>query len=397
MVDQTGPQAGALGGIVVADFSRVLAGPFATMLLGDLGAEVIKVERPGVGDDTRGFGPPFVDGEAAYYLGANRNKRSIEIDLADPAGQALARRLALAADVVVENFMPGTMKRFGLDYTELSQVNRGLVWCSVTGFGGEGRGASLPGYDFVAQAVGGLMSVTGEPDGEHMKAGFAIVDILAALFATTGVLAALRHRERTGEGQLVEVNLLSSILCALANQSSTYVTTGRIPVAMGNRHPSIAPYETLRAADRPLIVAVGNDRQFVRLAEVVGEAWMSSDERFATNPARVENRDELAGLLEKALAHRTAAEWVEEMTKASIPCGLVNDIGEAFALADALGLDPIVEAPRPHAGESPVRHAANPIRLSTTPVSYRAAPPRLGEDRESILAWLEAREAPLPA
>jgi crotonobetainyl-CoA:carnitine CoA-transferase CaiB-like acyl-CoA transferase len=382
-------QTGALAGIVVADFSRVLAGPFATMLLGDLGADVIKVERPVVGDDTRGFGPPFVDGEAAYYLGANRNKRSIQIDLTTADGQDVARRLVLAADVVFENFMPGAMERFGLDYEELSAIKPELVWCSVTGFGSHGPGASLPGYDFVAQAMGGLMSVTGEPGGEPLKAGFAIVDILSALFATVGVLAALRHRECTGEGQRVEVNLLSSILCALANQSSTFVTTGHVPVAMGNRHPSIAPYETFRAADRPFIIAVGNDRQFVRLAEVVGEPWMGTDERFATNPARVANREELFDLLEKALASRNASEWVEALTTASIPCGLVNDISEAFALAGSLGLDPIVSAPRAGADEAPVRHAANPIRLSATPVSYRSAPPRLDEDRESVLDWLD--------
>lgn len=383
-------QAGALDGIVVADFSRVLAGPFATMLLGDLGADVIKVERPDVGDDTRGFGPPFVDGEAAYYLSANRNKRSIVIDLTDQAGQAVARKLVLKADVVVENFMPGAMGRFGLDYTELSGVNRGLVWCSVTGFGSEGKGAELPGYDFVAQGLGGLMSITGEPGGEPLKAGFAIVDILAALFATTGILAALRHRERTGDGQRVEVNLLSSILCAMANQSSTFVTTGKVPVAMGNRHPSIVPYETFHAADRPFIIAVGNDRQFARLADVVGETWMGTDERFATNPARVSHRDELFDLLEKALAAQTAAHWVEALTRASIPCGLVNDIGEAFGLAEQLGLDPVIGIDRPSGGST--MHAANPVRLSGTPVSYRTAPPRLGEDRASILEWLELEE-----
>jgi crotonobetainyl-CoA:carnitine CoA-transferase CaiB-like acyl-CoA transferase len=383
-------QAGALDGIVIADFSRVLAGPFSTMLLGDLGAEVIKVERPGVGDDTRGFGPPFVDGEASYYLSANRNKRSIELDLTDPDGRDLARRLVLASDVVVENFMPGSMRRFGLDYDELAGLNRGLVWCSITGFGSEGKGAELPGYDFVAQGLGGLMSITGEPGGEPLKAGFAIVDVLAALFATTGVLAALRHRERTGEGQRVEVNLMSSILCALANQSSTFVTTGRVPTAMGNKHPSIAPYETFHASDRPFIVAVGNDRQFARLARVVGEGWMSDDERFATNPARVVNREELHSHLEKALATNTAAHWVEALTEASIPCGLVNDISEAFGYAEQLGLGPIIEIQRPNGGST--RHAANPVRLSGTPVSYRTAPPRLGEDRESILTWLDERQ-----
>lgn len=381
------PVPGALDGVMVADFSRVLAGPFATMLLGDLGADVVKVERPGAGDDTRGWGPPFVDGESAYYLAVNRNKRSVAIDLATPEGRAAARELALRADVLVENFKPGTMARLGLGYEELSAQRPGLVWCSVSGFGTTGEGAAMPGYDFLVQAVGGLMSITGQPGAEPTKVGVAVVDVLTGLFAATGILAALHHRERTGDGQKVEVDLLSSLLGALVNQASTYVTTGIVPQAMGNRHPSITPYESLHAKDRPLIVAVGNDGQFATFAERIGAAWLAGDDRFRTNAARVTNRSELIGAVEEALAARTAGEWVAVLGEAGVPCGLVNDIGEAFALAERLGLGPVVEIARTGApeGAAPVRQVANPIRLSGSPVSYRLAPPRLGADTDALL------------
>jgi crotonobetainyl-CoA:carnitine CoA-transferase CaiB-like acyl-CoA transferase len=374
---------GALDGIVVADFSRVLAGPFATMLLGDLGADVVKVERPGAGDDTRGWGPPFVDGESAYYLAVNRNKRSVAVDLSTAEGRAVARELALRADVLVENFKPGTMSRLGLGYEELSAENPRLVWCSVSGFGTTGEGAAMPGYDFLVQAVGGLMSITGQPGAEPTKVGVAVVDVLTGLFAATGILASLHHRERTGEGQKVEVDLLSSLLGALVNQASTYVTTGIVPQAMGNRHPSITPYESLHAKDRPLIVAVGNDGQFATFAERIGAGWLAGDDRFRTNAARVTNREELVAAVEEALAARTAEEWVAVLAEAGVPCGLVNDIGEAFALAERLGLGPVVEIAR--AGSERVRQVANPIRLSASPVSYRLAPPRLGADTEAVL------------
>jgi crotonobetainyl-CoA:carnitine CoA-transferase CaiB-like acyl-CoA transferase len=368
---------GALEGIVVADFSRVLAGPFATMLLGDLGADVVKVERPGTGDDTRAWGPPFVDGDSAYYLAVNRNKRSVAIDLATPDGIATAKRLAAGADVLVENFKPGTMDRLGLGYDTFAAENPRLVWCSVSGFGTTGPGASMPGYDFLVQAMGGLMSITGPAGGEPTKVGVAVVDVVTGLFATTGILAALNHRERTGQGQKVEVNLLSSLLGALVNQASTFVTTGQVPHAMGNRHPSIAPYETLHAGDRPVVVAVGNDGQFVTLARCAGVGWMAEDERFRTNAARVANRAELVRELEEALRARTAAEWVGELTAAGVPSGFVNDLGEAFALADRLGLGPVVEIAREGAGA--VRQVANPVQFSATPVTYRLPPPHLGE------------------
>ena len=373
---------GALDGIVVADFSRVLAGPFATMILGDLGADVVKVERPGAGDDTRHWGPPFVDGESAYYLAVNRNKRSVTIDLSVPRGVAQARELAVRADVLVENFKPGTMDRLGLGYEDVAAENPGLVWCSISGFGTSGAGAALPGYDFLVQAVGGLMSITGSAGGEPTKVGVAVVDVLTGLFATTGILAGLHHRERTGSGQKVEVDLLSSLLGALVNQASTFVTTGQVPRAMGNRHPSIAPYETLHAADRPVVVAVGNDAQFATFAAGVGLGWMADDERFRTNAARVSHREDLVATLEGALKERDAVEWVEVLSAAGVPCGVVNDIGEAFALAERLGLEPIVEIAR--RSGPPVAQVASPIRLGTTPVGYRLAPPRLGEHTDEL-------------
>ncbi|MGH9293867.1 MAG: CaiB/BaiF CoA transferase family protein, partial [Acidimicrobiales bacterium] len=333
--------AGPLEGILVADFSRVVAGPFATMLLGDLGAEVVKVERPGGGDDSRSFGPPFVGGESAYYLSLNRNKRGVLWDLQTDEGRARARALARRADVVVENFRPGIAERLGIGYEELAGENERLVYCSVSGFGSNPAGARLPGYDFLVQGVGGLMSLTGDAGGEPRRVGVAVVDVLTAQFATIAILAALNERAVSGRGQKIEVNLLSCLLAALINQASTYVTTGRVPGQMGNRHPSIAPYETLDAKDRPLIVAVANDRQFSVLARVVGLGWMVGDDRFATNAARVANREELVRLLEDALSGEPASAWVEALWREGVPAGLVNSLAEAFGLAEELGLSPV--------------------------------------------------------
>ena len=375
--DQGGSRerAGALGDLQVLDFSRVLAGPLSTMLLADLGATVVKVERPGQGDDTRAWGPPFADdGEATYFLSVNRNKRSIALDLQDPADRGRARELAAAADVVVENFRPGVMDRLGLGYDELRAQNPGLVYCSITGFGA-GRGAALPGYDLLVQAVGGLMSITGDPDGEPQKVGVALVDVIAGLFTTVGILAALRHRERSGRGQRVEVDLLSSLLAALVNQGSAYTAAGVVAGRMGNAHPSIAPYELFAAQDGEMVLAVGNDRQFASLCEVLGAPGLAVDERFATNAQRVAHRGELRALLEEALARRPVGEWVEALSSAGVPAGRVNDIAGAFALAESLGLSPIVEVPRD--GGAPMRLTRNPIRLSETPPSYRSAPPPL--------------------
>jgi crotonobetainyl-CoA:carnitine CoA-transferase CaiB-like acyl-CoA transferase len=365
----------ALADLRILDFSRVLAGPLATMVLGDLGAEVVKVERPGVGDDTRAWGPPYdAAGQATYFQAVNRNKTSVAIDLADAAGVARARELAGGADVVVENFRPGLMDELGLGYDALAERNPRLVYCSITGFGA-GAGAALPGYDLLVQALGGLMSVTGEPQGAPQKVGVALVDVIAGLFAAVGILAALRHRDATGEGQRVEVDLLSALLAALVNQASAYTSAGVVAERMGNRHPSIAPYEPLRAADGDVVVAVGTDRQFAALCGVLGVAELAGDARFATNPARVANRDALAAALEAALARRPAAEWVAELTAARVPAGQVNDIGQAFALAASLGLDPIVEIPRPDG--TTVRLPRNPIGLSRTPVAYGTSPPEL--------------------
>ncbi|MGW6566698.1 CaiB/BaiF CoA transferase family protein [Streptomyces sp. NPDC054975] len=373
---------GALSGIVVADFGRVLAGPYMTMLLADLGADVIKIERPGSGDDTRAWGPPFADGEATYFLGVNRNKRSVALDLTDPADRETARAIVDRADVLVENFRPGTMEKLGLGYEEVRASNPGLVYCSVTGFGAA-EGAHLPGYDLLVQAMGGLMSVTGEPGGQGTKTGVALVDVITGLHAGLGVLAALRHRERTGAGQRVEVSLLSSLLSALTNQSAAHLGAGVVPRALGNRHPSIAPYEVFQARDRALVLAVGNDRQFRALCVRLGLPALADDARFATNTARVAHREELVAALSGPLAERAADSWFEELTAAGVPCGPINDLAAAFDLADRLGLAPRVPAEAAGPGQ-----VVNPVTLGVTPPSYRAAPPRLGEHTAAVLAEL---------
>ncbi|MEX0168398.1 CaiB/BaiF CoA transferase family protein [Streptomyces sp. LMG1-1-1.1] len=375
-------EGGALSGIVVADFGRVLAGPYMTMLLADLGADVIKIERPGSGDDTRAWGPPFADGEATYFLGVNRNKRSVSLDLTDPEDLAAARAIVDRADVLVENFRPGTMEKLGLGYEDVRKSNPGLVYCSVTGFGTD-EGARLPGYDLLVQAMGGLMSVTGEPDGPGTKTGVALVDVVTGLHAGLGVLAALRHRDRTGQGQRVEVSLLTSLLSALTNQAAAHLAAGVVPRAMGNRHPSIAPYEVFEARDRPLVLAVGNDRQFRNLCDRIGRPELADDPRFAGNTARVAHREDLVTALAGPLATRTADDWFEELAAAGVPCGPINDLAAAFDLADRLGLAPRV--PESAAGPGQV---VNPIRLDATPPSYRAAPPRLGEHTADLLATL---------
>jgi crotonobetainyl-CoA:carnitine CoA-transferase CaiB-like acyl-CoA transferase len=370
----TRPGAGALGRIRVIDFSRILAGPFATMMLADLGAEVTKVERPGGGDETRSWGPPWDDrGEATYFESVNRNKRSVALDLRDPGGLAAARELIADADVLVENFRPGVMDRLGLGWEQAAAINPRLVYCSISGFG-SGAGAELPGYDLLLQALGGLMSITGERDGEPQKVGVALVDVLAALFAATGILAALHHRDAGGDaGQRVEIDLLTSLLAALVNQGSAYTIAGAVPGRLGNAHPSIAPYELLATGAGDLVLAVGNERQFADLCDVIDRPDLPGDERFATNAGRVEARSELRRELEAALASRSARAWTEELTARGVPAGTVNDVAAAFALADELGLEPIVAVPRGDGDAT--RLTRNPIRLSATPVSYRAAPP----------------------
>ena len=366
---------GALDNLQILDFSRVLAGPLATMLLADLGADVIKIERPDTGDDTRAWGPPYdKHGEATYFQAVNRNKRSITLDLRDADDLARACALARDSDVVVENFRPGVLDSLGLGYEQLLPENPALIYCSITGFGRAG-GAALPGYDLLVQALGGLMSITGPVSGEPQKVGVALVDVLAGLFATIGILAAVRHRERTGEGQRVDVDLLSSLLTALVNQASAYTIASVTTPRLGNAHPSIAPYELFKTASGDLVLAVGNDRQFATLCDVIGAPDLAHDPRYATNPERVRHRDHLRADLEQPLARHPAAHWVRELTAARVPAGVVNDIAEAFALAASLGLNPIVELPRGD-GDT-VRLPRNPINLSATPPTYRTTPPAL--------------------
>jgi len=366
----------ALDKLQVLDFSRVLAGPFATMLLADLGATVTKIERPGTGDDTRTWGPPYDPrGEATYFQSVNRNKHSVVLDLGDPGDLAQAHALTVEADVVVENFRPGVMERLGLGYDDLRANNARLVYCSITGFG-RGEGAALPGYDLLIQAVGGLMSITGSPGGEPQKVGVALVDVLAGLFGTVGILAALQHRAVSGQGQRVDVDLLSSLLSALANQGAAYTAGGVVPGRMGNQHPSIAPYELLTTADGEVVLAVGNDRQFGSLTAALGQPDLARDPRFSTNTARVQNRSALRPLLESLLANRPAAEWAVILNHCGVPAGVVNDIADAFRLATALGLAPVVRLPREDG--STVDLTRNPIGLSLTPPTYRTAPPGLG-------------------
>jgi crotonobetainyl-CoA:carnitine CoA-transferase CaiB-like acyl-CoA transferase len=367
----------ALGELRILDFSRVLAGPLATMVLADLGAEVTKVERPGTGDETRRWGPPYDErGMTTYFQAVNRNKRSVALELGGEEGRDRARALARAADVVVENFRPGAMDGFGLGYETLREENPGLVYCSITGFGA-GAGARLPGYDLLVQALGGLMSITGEPDGEPMKVGVALVDVICGLFACVGILAALRHRERTGEGQRVQLDLLSCLLAGLVNQASAYTLAGEVAGRMGNSHPSVAPYEVLATGDGELVVAVGTDAQFRALTQALGCPALADDAAFATNAARVSNRGRLRERLQERLRERPAGAWVRALSAAAVPAGQVNDVAGAFALAQRLGLKPIVEVPRADGGAA--RLTRNPIGLSATPVSYRSAPPRLDE------------------
>ena len=367
---------GALDGVVVVDLSRVLAGPYATMLLGDYGAEVIKVERPGVGDDTRAWGPPYdAQGVATYFNAINRNKRSVTVDLSTPQGAARVRDMVADADIVVENFRPGTMERLGLGYEDLRKIRPDLIYCAITGFGHDG-GAALPGYDLLVQAVGGLMSVTGPAPGAPTKVGVALVDVLTGLHALSGILAALHHRDRTGEGQRVDTNLLSSLLSSMVNQASGYLGAAAVPGIMGNRHPSIAPYETFKTADRPIALAVGNDRQFAAIADRLGIPELIGDHRFATNSDRVAHRDTLCAILGRVLATRGSDHWNEVLAEAGVPAGPINDLAEAFAFAERLGLHPMVAVPG-----TPTPQVANPVVLSATPVSYRLAPPALPQDQ----------------
>ena len=388
---------GALSHIRVLDLSRVLAGPWAGQIFGDLGAEVIKVERPGSGDDTRHWGPPYIKDakgndsrEAAYFQSANRNKQSLTLDFTQPEGQRLVRELVAQCDVLLENFKVGGLAAYGLDYESLKTINPRLIYCSITGFGQSGPYARRAGYDFMIQGLGGLMSLTGRPEGEEgagpMKVGVALTDILTGLYATVGVLAALNQREQSGVGQHIDVALLDVQVACLANQAMNYLATGVSPKRLGNAHPNIVPYQDFPSADGNFILAVGNDGQFRKFCEVAGIANLADDPRFVTNKARVAHRVELIPLLRQATVFKTTAQWIELLEKAGVPCGPINDLQQVFA-------DPQVQArglrlDLPNALGSSTPQVASPLRLSATPVAYRSAPPLLGQHTDSLLQKL---------
>lgn len=396
---------GALAGLRVLDLSRVLAGPWCSQLLADLGADVVKVERPGSGDDTRAWGPPWLqrdDGsasaESAYFLSANRNKRSLTVDLSNPEGQRLVRELALGADVLLENFKVGGLAQYGLDFASLAPLNPRLIYCSITGFGQTGPYAERPGYDFLMQGMGGLMSITGRPDGEAgggpLKVGVALTDVMTGLYATVAVLAALQRRHVSGTGQHIDLALLDVQVAALANQASNYLVGGRVPQRMGNAHPSIVPYQDFPTADGHVIVTVGNDGQFAALCQVLGRAEWAGDARFATNPARVAHRVELVAAIAAVTATRPTAAWVDAMEAAGVPCGPINTLDRVFDDAQVRARGLRVEMP--HAEAPAVPLVANPIRLSESPVAYRRAPPTLGQHSEEVLHdWLGLDDAAL--
>lgn len=378
---------GPLSGLLVADFSRVLAGPFATQIMADLGATVVKVEAPG-GDETRGWAPPERDGVSTYYLGINRNKRDVVLDFSDEEDRELAQELARRADIVIENFKPGGLRKFGLDYDSVSRTNPAVLYASISGFG-SAAGASLPGYDLVVQAASGLMSLTGDPEGQAYRSGVSVFDIMTGMQATIGVLAALNHRNATGLGQHIEVNLLSTALAAMANHSSTYVAGGQIPFRMGNAHPSLFPYEPLPASDGEIVIVAANDAQFGKLVSALGVPALADDTRFRTTEDRNHHRDELRPLLVEALSKRTIAEWFDILTDAGVACGPINTIDGGVALAERLGLDPVIHVGE---GDAAIPMIRNAISFSLTPPRYVSPAPPLGADNDEIRAWLNTPE-----
>jgi glutaryl-CoA transferase len=376
-----------LEGLRVADFTRVLAGPLATMLLADLGADVVKVERPGTGDDTRTWGPPFVGEDAAYFLSLNRNKRSIALDLQAPEGAEAARRLALSADVVVENFRPGLMARFGLDYPTLSAERPGLVYCSLTAFGDEGERASRPGYDIIVQALSGVMSFTGQPGGEPTKVGVALLDVVCGLYAANGIQAALLGRQRTGRGARISISLFDASVAALVNQGANFLLGGLVPRPMGNAHPNIVPYQLFEAADRPFILAAGNDRLYRRTCEAIDRPELADDERFATNRERVRHRAELVPLLAEEFRTRPAVEWLSLLEEGGVPCSPVRTVDEVFASPEGAAMVQQVEDPV----RGVLRLVADPIAIGGALPVVRMPPPLLGEHTEGVLRELAER------
>lgn len=389
MAQESGPATGPLAGLLVADFSRILAGPYASMLLADLGAEVVKVESP-AGDDTRTWMPPVREGVSTYYLAINRNKRSVALDFKAPDDLVLARELASRADVVLENFKPGGLAKYGLDYDSVAAGNPGVVYASISGFGSTG-GAALPGYDLIVQAMSGLMSLTGDPEGEPYRAGISVFDVMSGMQATIGVLAALRSREATGAGQHVEVNLFSTALSGLVNQASAYVAGGVVPFRMGNSHPSLFPYEPLPTADGDLIITAGNDGQFAKLCKALGLPELVDDPRFRRNEDRTANRDELRPLLVERLKTRGRMEWFEELLADGVACGPINTVEEGIAFAEKVGLDPVVVVGE---GSAAVPGIRNPITFSATPPRYDLPPPGLDEHGTELRAWLAAPREP---
>ncbi len=389
MADPLDPATLPLAGIRVADFSRVLAGPLATMILGDLGADVVKIERPDGGDDTRAWGPPFVGDDAAYFLALNRNKRSVVLDLTTEEGRRDARAIALSSDVVVENFRPGLMARFGLDHASLTKENARIVSCSLVAFGEDGEAASRPGYDIIVQALSGIMSFTGHPDAEPTKVGVALLDVIAGLYAANGIQAALLGRERTGRGRRIVVSLFETSLASLVNQGANYLLGGVVPRPMGNAHPNIVPYQLFHGSDRPFILAAGNDRLFERTASVVGVPELARDPRFATNADRVEHRDELVEALQLRFATATAEHWVAELTTAGVPVAPVRSLDEVFAAPEARAVLQRVTEPR---GELTL--VADPIRVDGTLLGVRRPPPRLGEHTDDVLAEVRRHRRP---
>jgi crotonobetainyl-CoA:carnitine CoA-transferase CaiB-like acyl-CoA transferase len=388
MTENTGP----LSGITVLDLTRILAGPFSTQILGDMGANIIKIERPGGGDDTRRFGPPFLKDEngedtieSAYFAGANRNKRSVAVDISKPEGQALIRRIANKSDVLVENFKFGNLARYKLGYDDLKEACPGLVYCSITGFGQTGPYAERPGYDPLIQAMGGIMSVTGEPDGDPMKAGVPIADIMAGMYATVGICAALRSREVTGKGQFIDIGMLDTQVAWLSIQAMNYLVSGSVPPRLGNGHPNIVPYQVFNTADGFIMLTIGNDAQFQRFCEFAGCTELSADERFVTNAARVANREPLVAAMKPVLAARPSQYWLTELERLTIGCGPINTIDQVFADPHVQARDMVVKMPHPAMGGGEVPMVASPLRFSETPVTYRNAPPVLGADTEEVL------------
>jgi crotonobetainyl-CoA:carnitine CoA-transferase CaiB-like acyl-CoA transferase len=386
------PQPLPLAGLRVLDLSRILAGPTCTQMLGDLGADVLKIERPGEGDDTRRWGPPFLQdadgrdtGESAYYLAVNRNKRSVAIDIAHPEGRALIRRLLADCDLLVENFKVGGLKKHGLAYADLRADFPGLVYCSITGFGQTGPYAPRAGYDYLAQGAGGIMSLTGEPGGPPLKVGVAIADIMCGMYASVAVLAALRHRDATGEGQEIDLALLDTQIAWLANQASAYLVSGRVPGRLGNEHPTIVPYRVFQTQDGWVILAVGNDGQFRKWCAFAGLPELAADPRFATNAGRVVDRAALSALMEPAMRQRTTTEWVDGLSAAGVPCGPVNDLAQVFEDPQVLARQLRIDMAHPLAAGGSVPMVANPIRMSRTPPAYRAAPPTLGQHTAEVL------------